>query len=177
MLNAPNDKSKLEKYKNLNTKVKKAIKAQKKTNMQNKIEEIEIEFKTNKSHNLFKHVREIEETGRKPFSAIKDKTGNTHTNKTEVLKCWQDHFKNHLNTKFPHDPEALADILEPAQDSNSQWKITKDLVKAIAKTRNHKAPGIDVITAEVLKSGGEPMVAMLYKIFNAVYDTEKPHKN
>ena len=43
--------------------------------------------------------------------------------------------------------------------------------------KNHKAPGIDVITAEVLKSGGEPMVAMLYKMFNAVYDTEKPDKN
>ena len=30
--------------------------------------------------------------------------------------------------------------------------------------KNHKAPGIDVNTAEVLKSGREPMVAMLHKI-------------
>ena len=113
--------------------------------MQNKIEEIEIEFKTNNSHNLFKHVREIEETGRKPFSVIKDKTGNTHTKKTEVLKCWQDHFENYLNTKFLHDPEALADIPEPDQDSDSQGKTTKDeIVKAIVKMKNHKAPGIDV---------------------------------
>ena len=37
MLNAPNDKSKLAKYKNLNTEVKKAIKSQEKTNVQNKI--------------------------------------------------------------------------------------------------------------------------------------------
>ena len=39
--------------------------------------------------------------------------------------------------------------------------------------KNRKAPGINVITAEVLKAGGDPMVAMLHKIFNTVYDTEK----
>ena len=39
--------------------------------------------------------------------------------------------------------------------------------------KNREVPGIDVITAEVLKAGGDPMVAMLHKIFNTVYDTEK----
>ena len=42
--------------------------------------------------------------------------------------------------------------------------------------KDHKAQEIDVITSEVLKSGGEPMVAMLYTILNAVYHTEKPPK-
>ena len=43
--------------------------------------------------------------------------------------------------------------------------------------KDHKAQDIDVITSEVLKSGGEPMVEMLYTILNAVYHTEKPPKN
>ena len=64
----------------------------------------------NNSHNLFKHVREIEGKGKKPISMVKDKSGNTHTNKDEVLKCWQEHFKAYLNTKFPHEPEAKLGI-------------------------------------------------------------------
>ena len=42
--------------------------------------------------------------------------------------------------------------------------------------KNRKAPGIDVITAEVLKAGGDPILTMLHKIFNTVYDTEKTPK-
>ena len=42
--------------------------------------------------------------------------------------------------------------------------------------QNRKATGIDV-TAEVLKAGGDQMVAMLHKIFNTVYDTEKTPKD
>ena len=40
-----------------------------------------------------------------------------------------------------------------------------------------KAPTNDVVTAEVLKACRDPMVAMLHKIFNMVYDTEKSPKD
>ena len=66
-----------------------------------------MDFKRINSHNLFKHVRGIEGKVQKPFSMIKDKSGNTHTNKDEVLKCLQEHFEAHLNTKFPHEPEEM----------------------------------------------------------------------
>ena len=86
---------------------------------------------------------------------VKDKSGNTHTNKDEVLKCWQEHFEAHLNTKFPHEPEAMLDIPPPPPDAETQGEITtEEIKKAIAR-----------------------MVAMLHKIFNTVYDTEKTPKD
>ena len=39
--------------------------------------------------------------------------------------------------------------------------------------RNRKAPGIDTITAEVLKAGGAPMIDLLEQIFNRIWETEK----
>ena len=43
--------------------------------------------------------------------------------------------------------------------------------------KNRKAPGIDNITAEVLKAGGKPMTDMLGKIFNAIWVQEKTPKD
>ena len=42
--------------------------------------------------------------------------------------------------------------------------------------KNSKPTGIDAITAEVLKAGGDQMVTMIHKIFNTVYNTEKHQK-
>ena len=43
--------------------------------------------------------------------------------------------------------------------------------------RNRRTSEIYVITTEVLKAGGDPMVTMLHKLFNTVYDTEKTSKD
>ena len=41
------------------------------------------------------------------------------------------------------------------------------------KMKFHKSPGIDEITAEVLVSGGESMVRMLYLIFQKICSDEQ----
>ena len=103
------------------------------------------------------------------MSAVKDKQGNTHTNTEEVLKCWKDHFSTHLNTAFPHEPTAIEELPEPPQNADAQPPISIEEIKlAIKRMKNRKAPGIDAITSEVLRSGGEPMLRMLHKIFNEI---------
>ena len=43
--------------------------------------------------------------------------------------------------------------------------------------KNRKAPGIDAITAEVLKAAGKPMVDMLENIFNLIWNVESTPKD
>ena len=71
---------------------------------------------------------------------LKDRSGNNHTNKDEVLKCWQEHFEADLNTKFPREPEAMLDIPPLPSDAETQGEITKDEIKkAIASMKNTKS--------------------------------------
>ena len=88
------------------------------------------------------------------MSVVKDKHGNTHTDK---LKCWKEHFSIHLNTAFPHQPTSIdAHILD-------------EIEQAVKKMKNRKAPGIDSITALFPQSGWEAHDRNAYNICNAIY--------
>ena len=60
---------------------------------------------------------------------VKDKSSNTHANKDEILKCWQQHFEAHLNTKFPHEPEAMLEIPPLPPDAETIGEITAEEIK------------------------------------------------
>ena len=143
--------------------------------LEQKVEQLEDDFHHNRSHNLFKTVREMEGKPQKPLNIVKDKKGETHTNTAEVLNCWEDHFSQHLNTEFPHDPTAINEIpgVRP-QDTEAHPLITREEIdKALKSMKYRKAPGIDAITAEVLRVAGEPMIQMLEKLFNAIWQKEQ----
>ena len=91
------------------------------------------------------------------------------------MQLWKEHFERHLNTSFTHEEAALQTLEDAYVDPDSNnLEINKDEVrKAINKLKNKKAPGIDTITAEVIKAGGEEMVDMLLKIFNNIWNNEK----
>ena len=170
MIAHPQSQEKKLLYKTLNSNVKTAVKVKKNCSLENSIEQLEIDYKQNNSHNLFRAVRELEGQPKKALSTIKDKQGKTHTNKTTVLMCWKEHFSAHLNTSFLHQTSAIDEIPDAPEDADNMPPITKDEIKqAIRKMKLHKAPGIDSISAEVLRTGGKPMVERLHKIFNQIW--------
>ena len=106
----------------------------------------------------------------KTLAAAKDKQGNLRTAPDEVLKCWEDHFKKHLNTKFPRDDNILHTIPEPVHQNSASTPFTiEEVEEAVQKMKNNKACGWDKISAEVLKTGGPSMNHMLLKVINKAW--------
>ena len=62
----------------------------------------------------------------------------------------------------------------PASEQSTEKLIkSKDEIrKAISLLKSNKAPGSDLITTEVLKTGGEPIINMLHLIFLKAVNTE-----
>ena len=44
---------------------------------------------------------------------VKNQKQDKTTKTGEVLKIWKDHFKQHLNTEFPHDENVIQSIPHP----------------------------------------------------------------
>ena len=178
LLQQPSSNTLKEKYKKLNKNVKKGVKKQKKEQLEKKIKQLEEDFRMNDSHNLFKTVRELEGKPKKSLAVVKDSNGKKHTLLSEVLTLWKDHFEKHLNTSFTHEISALEDLTDHPDPDETGGEISKDDIKAaIRRMKTRKSPGIDNLTTEVIKAGGNTMVDMLYKIYGVVWKEEKTPKD
>ena len=95
--------------------------------------------------------------------------------KQDILHIWKSHFEKHLNTQFPHDEDALREF-EPDADNVTEHipPITEHkVIHSIKRLSKRKAPGIDGITSELIKAGGDMLITMLIILFNKIIKTEK----
>ena len=165
-------------YRKRNKEVKTAVKKIKQENLEKKVAHLEEDFKANNSRNLFKTVRELEGWPRKSLTMVKDKQGQKHSQLHEVMLCWEEHFKMQLNTAFPHDPDAVLDIPDsPTNETNEDPPTMDKIREAVKSMKCGKAPGIDEITSEIIKTAEEPMIQMLEKISKKVWKEEKSPKD
>ena len=106
---------------------------------------------------------------------MKNFQGQLMMKKQDILNIWKSYFEKHLNTQFPHDEDALREF-EPDTENVTEHipPITEQEVEnSIKRLSNRNAPGIDGITSELIKSGGDMMITILKILFNKIIKTEK----
>ena len=109
----------------------------------------------------------------KKVDAVKNKDGNVLTKEEDIRTRWKEHFSEVLNRL---DPIETAEI--QTEDNNEldieTGPLTVDEIrKALKETKSGKAPGVDNITAEILKTDMETTVKELHTLFNKIWTTAK----
>ena len=103
---------------------------------------------------------------------MKDKDGKIITNLKQQLERWKNHFAELLNGEsIPDAPD-----LPPGDDLDvDTGPITKtEIIKALKKIKNGKAPGPDQIPREVLKTIPEVTYTILKEL---LITSGKPKKS
>lgn len=106
---------------------------------------------------------------------MKDKDGNVITKLDKQLERWKDHFADLLNG----DPVQNAPNLHPGDDLDVDiGPITEEeILKALRKIKNGKAPGPDQIPPEVMKINPEITCQILKDLLDNIWETEEIPKD
>ena len=114
----------------------------------------------------------------KSSTAILDKSGNLVSRKKEMQARWTEHFREVLNREEPTDPLTMKNECEfEPVELIEEIAITEPTIgevkAAIERLKNGKSPGIDSITAELLKAHNEFSAANVHQLLEKVWKHEK----
>ena len=149
--------------------VKTSARADKRRRLNNLAEEAEIAATNNCSGDLYQLIRKIAGQRRK-MTTIKDKEGERLVSEHEVLERWREHFDEVLNVPRPDIP--LPEIDQPPEviTSIETGDISvAEIKRDIHRLKNGKSPGIDAISAEMLKCSENDAVKQLHLLFNSIW--------
>ena len=159
-------------YRDKDKEVKRSMRQDKRAWMEDIVKEAEENAQNGNMKGVYDATRKICNVFPKTSGAVKNKEGSILTKEDEVLQRWKEHFEEILNRE---EPESIADVdtNTPVIEEISSDYITKDEIhKAIMNLKNGKAPGDDMIAAELLKADMKTTVTLLHKLFLKVWENE-----
>ena len=101
---------------------------------------------------------------------IKAKDGTLLSSGEEKLARWAEHFSEVLNRPEPATPAQPEDPVSTLPINTDDFS-EEEVRKAIQMLKNNKSPGMDGITSEMLKVGGEETVQWMCQLCNQVWNS------
>ena len=121
----------------------------------------------NNSKEMHRKVKEVTGIKKKSSSGtqcIKDKLGNLLFEKESIDDRWMEYIQ-----ELYDDQQRIADIV--VNDLNGPAITKSEILHALRRMKNRKAPGIDEITTEHLKALDDNGIKILTEICNDIYHT------
>ena len=122
-----------------------------------------------------KDERKKEGTGSNEGKEVKDDDGKILRTKTAVKERWTEYFENLMNVESKGEASvSCMGISMRGGIVRSQEDIKREeVVHAIGSLKSGKAAGVDGITAEMLKYGGESVVEWMHRICQLAWEEER----
>ena len=156
-------------YKEANKTVKKMVRNDKRAYVDELANEAESAAARGEQGQLYKITRQICGKFHPSTNApIKDKQGKLLTNEKEQNQRWTEHFNEILNREPPTEEEVITDE-QPELDINIEPPTKEEIVIAIKSLKNNKAPGLDNLNAELLKSDTETAACIFEPLFRKIW--------
>ena len=135
-------------------------------------DEAEDANRTGNSSVLYRTIRTLTGRTASKLPPVTAKYGTPLCDETEQLHRWKDHFQEQFNNPAPPlDPVLMAEAASATPDPSidSTPPTADEISAAIRKLKTNRARGICGITAELLKSGGAPIISWLLPLFTLIW--------
>ena len=109
---------------------------------------------------------------------IQTKNGITLTSQKDISNRWVEHFKELLNGRAPTEKFTFNHITSTEDPNIELGPITKtEIITAIKTIKNNKAPRLDGISGELLKTKESTSINRLVHLYNNMRNQEKIPKD
>ncbi|CAG4967151.1 unnamed protein product [Colias eurytheme] len=106
--------------------------------------------------------------------ALRDKEGRLITTSERQLARWQEYFKEVFHIPSTDHQDTPCTTAAPhLLDIDTSTPSSDEVRKAILSLKNNKAPGIDLLTAEMLKADIEVSVQALTPLLDRIWTSEE----
>ena len=138
-----------------------------------KVEEIQDLARRKETRKMYSKISEEKKGFQARTSMCNDKEGNLMVEGMRVVERWAEHFEELLNGtngsgvttgNVQEQVETDPDVIDPS---------LRETEEAISSMKNHKAPGEDMITAEIFKYGGDELKRELHDIITRIWQEEQ----
>lgn len=167
-----NDPTKRSRYNYLNREIKRKTKGCRDKWLKDLCSKVDRAHQAAKSKEVYATIKKITQKPTTRMQTVKNKNGDILTEAEDVKERWKENFKELYNNQNPID-RTFTDSIPQMPNTSPEPGITRDeIVSAIKKLSDGKAPGFDSITAEELKAAGEAGVDILHKLCTKIWDSE-----
>jgi len=119
---------------------------------------------------LYSGINEFKKGNQPRYYIVKDEKGDLVTDTYSIVARLRNYFSQLFNMHGVKDfGQAEIHTEEPlvTDPSASEFEL------AIDKLKSHKSPGIDQITAELIKAGGRTIFLEIYNLITSIWKKEK----
>ncbi|PNF23609.1 hypothetical protein B7P43_G04761 [Cryptotermes secundus] len=136
-----------------------------------------IELEHLRSSNEIRAFYQTLNKSRKDFqprtTLCRDKEGTILSSDEAILERWAQYFEELLNSNSSEQVEGMTiDRNQGNFDAEEPAPTIKEVEEAIKKLKNNKAPGMDLITAELVKFAGPEYARHLHQLIVKIWITE-----
>ncbi|XP_018357099.1 PREDICTED: uncharacterized protein LOC108757184 [Trachymyrmex septentrionalis] len=147
------------------------FKIKKRQYLKRKIEEIDENCKSSNVRGTYMGINNFRKGFQARTEMVKDENDNLVTDTTAVLNTWKNYFDRLLNVESENDREIENFEYHTAEPRINEPTIS-EVESAIKKLKNHKAPGNDLIPAELIKWGGSRLIEEIQKLIILIWNKE-----
>ncbi|KAJ8707849.1 hypothetical protein PYW07_011526 [Mythimna separata] len=124
---------------------------------------------------LYRRTKTLVGDSRRKRKTLRSKEGRLIVTSEEQLLRWHQHFEEVFRLSATSTPEALSVSSSPPRllDINSEPPSDSEVTEAVLSLKTGKAPGFDLITAEMLQADLTFAVDVLTPLIEKVWTTEE----
>ena len=122
---------------------------------------------------FYQIIKELYGPQQSIFAPLKSKDGATLRRPEDIKKRWCEHDSKLLN-RHPVVDESVLDIIWQHDPIMALDEVPSrgEIKASVSQMNNNKVPGMDGITAEILKNGAEKMIDLLEQVIQSVWEHE-----